>query len=394
MVMKSKKIKSKRVSLKKKYKVIRKVKEHNRKKAKEAKKLRLSGKNKVEKDPGIPNNWPFKEHELKALEARMTKAIEELEQKKAEHKERARRRKLGLLEEEYDSKLLEDSNKNTNDFDNAAKTREKKAKEAKKLRLSGNNKVEKDPGIPNNWPFKEQELKVVEARRTKAIEELEQKKVERKERARRRKLGLLEEEYDSKLLEDSNKNTNDLDNAAKTRGREHKMVMKSKSKKTQSLFFDINKKKAKEAKKLRLSGNNKVEKDPGIPNNWPFKEQELKVVEARRTKAIEEFEQKTAERKERACRRKLGLLEEEYDSKLLEDSNKDTNDFGNAAKTRGREHKMVTKIKKRKSKRVSLKKQHKVIRKEQELKALEARRTKAIEELEQKKVERKERLNE
>jgi len=74
--------------LKKKYKVIRKVKEHNRKKAKEAKKLRLSGKNKVEKDPGIPNNWPFKEHELKALEARMTKAIEELEQKKAEHKER------------------------------------------------------------------------------------------------------------------------------------------------------------------------------------------------------------------------------------------------------------------------------------------------------------------
>ncbi|QCE10604.1 nuclear GTP-binding protein [Vigna unguiculata] len=88
MVMKSKKIKSKRVSLKKKYKVIRKVKEHNRKKGKEATKLRLSGKNKVEKDPGIPNNWPFKEHELKALEARRTKAIEELEQKKAERKER------------------------------------------------------------------------------------------------------------------------------------------------------------------------------------------------------------------------------------------------------------------------------------------------------------------
>jgi len=47
--------------LKKKYKVIRKVKEHNRKKAK---KLRLSGKNKVEKDPSIPNNWPFKEQDL------------------------------------------------------------------------------------------------------------------------------------------------------------------------------------------------------------------------------------------------------------------------------------------------------------------------------------------
>jgi len=64
------------------------VKEHNKKKVKEAKKLRLSGKNKVEKDPGIPNNWPFKEHELKALEARRTKAIEELEQNKVERKER------------------------------------------------------------------------------------------------------------------------------------------------------------------------------------------------------------------------------------------------------------------------------------------------------------------
>jgi len=64
------------------------VKEHNRKKTKEAKKLQLSGKKKVEKDPGIPNDWPFKEQELKALEARRAKAIEELEQKKAERKER------------------------------------------------------------------------------------------------------------------------------------------------------------------------------------------------------------------------------------------------------------------------------------------------------------------
>ncbi|XP_027912232.1 trichohyalin-like [Vigna unguiculata] len=320
-------IKSKRVSLKKKYKVIRKVKEHNRKKGKVAKKLRLSGKNKVEKDPGIPNNWPFKEHELKALEARrtkaikeleqkkaerkerehelkalearMTKAIEELEQKKAEHKERARRRKLGLLEEEYDSKLLEDSNKNTNDFDNAAKTREKKAKEAKKLRLSGNNKVEKDPGIPNNWPFKEQELKVVEARRTKAIEEFEQKTAERKERACRRKLGLLEEEYDSKLLEDSNKDTNDFGNAAKTRESKSKRVSFKNKYKVIRKVKEHNRKKAKEAKKLRLSGKNKVEKDPSIPNNWPFKEQELKALEARRTKAIEELEQKKVEHKER-----------------------------------------------------------------------------------------------
>lgn len=80
--------KSKRVSLKKKYKIIKKVKEHHRKKAKEAKKLGLNKKPKKEKDPGIPNDWPFKEQELKALEARRARALEEIEQKKAARKER------------------------------------------------------------------------------------------------------------------------------------------------------------------------------------------------------------------------------------------------------------------------------------------------------------------
>lgn len=80
--------KSKRVTLKQKYKIIRKVKEHHKKKAKEAKKLGLNKKRKVEKDPGIPNDWPFKEQELKALEARRARVLEELEQKKAARKER------------------------------------------------------------------------------------------------------------------------------------------------------------------------------------------------------------------------------------------------------------------------------------------------------------------
>ncbi|XP_075481414.1 guanine nucleotide-binding protein-like NSN1 isoform X1 [Primulina tabacum] len=100
MVKKSKKSKSKRVSLKKKYKVIRKVKEHHKKKAKEAKKLGFNKKSKVEKDPGIPNDWPFKEQELKALEARRQRALQELEDKKSARKERAQKRKLGLLEDE------------------------------------------------------------------------------------------------------------------------------------------------------------------------------------------------------------------------------------------------------------------------------------------------------
>ncbi|KAL2349301.1 hypothetical protein Fmac_003301 [Flemingia macrophylla] len=45
---------------------------------KEAKKLRLNEKQKVEKDPGIPNDWPLKEHEVKALEAGRATTIEEL----------------------------------------------------------------------------------------------------------------------------------------------------------------------------------------------------------------------------------------------------------------------------------------------------------------------------
>ncbi|XAR60985.1 hypothetical protein NMG60_11034551 [Bertholletia excelsa] len=107
MVKKSKKSKSKRVSLRKKYKIIRKVKEHHKKKAKEAKKLGLNKKPKVEKDPGIPNDWPFKEQELRALEARRARAIEELEAKKAARKERAKKRKLGLLEDDDISKLAD-----------------------------------------------------------------------------------------------------------------------------------------------------------------------------------------------------------------------------------------------------------------------------------------------
>ncbi|CAD6213538.1 unnamed protein product [Miscanthus lutarioriparius] len=101
MVKRSKKSKSKRVTLKQKHKVLRKVKEHHRKKRKEAKKEGKAGqRKKVEKDPGIPNEWPFKEQELKALEARRAKALQELELKKEARKERARKRKLGLLEDE------------------------------------------------------------------------------------------------------------------------------------------------------------------------------------------------------------------------------------------------------------------------------------------------------
>ncbi|XP_013684546.1 guanine nucleotide-binding protein-like NSN1 [Brassica napus] len=106
MPKRSKKSKSKRVTLKQKHKVIRKVKEHHKKKEKDAKKLGHNRRPRAEKDPGIPNDWPFKEQELKALEARRARALEEIEQKKAARKERAKKRKLGLVDDE-DTKIEE-----------------------------------------------------------------------------------------------------------------------------------------------------------------------------------------------------------------------------------------------------------------------------------------------
>ncbi len=55
--------KSKRMSLKQKYKIKKKVKEHHRKKAKELKKR--GGKGPKVKDPGLPSEWPFREELVK-----------------------------------------------------------------------------------------------------------------------------------------------------------------------------------------------------------------------------------------------------------------------------------------------------------------------------------------
>lgn len=117
MVKKSKKSKSKRIPLKKKHKIIKKVKEHHKKKAKEAKKLGINRKPKVEKDIGIPNDWPFKEQELKALEQRRARAISDLEQKKEARKEKAKKRKLGLLGDDLEKLAFEASAKD-NEFVN------------------------------------------------------------------------------------------------------------------------------------------------------------------------------------------------------------------------------------------------------------------------------------
>ncbi|XP_072137060.1 guanine nucleotide-binding protein-like 3 isoform X3 [Mobula birostris] len=85
---------SKRLSCHKKYKIQRKVREHKRKVRKEAKKQGNKTK-KFRKDPGVPNDAPFKEDILHEAEQRKQK-LEELKQKQklARQKEIAKKRKL------------------------------------------------------------------------------------------------------------------------------------------------------------------------------------------------------------------------------------------------------------------------------------------------------------
>ena len=94
MPKKSKGSKSKRQTLSHKYKVIRKVKEHAKKLAKNAKK---SGhKPKVPKDPGLPKQWPFKQELIQELEKKK-ELILQAEARKKEERKRARVRSPPVL---------------------------------------------------------------------------------------------------------------------------------------------------------------------------------------------------------------------------------------------------------------------------------------------------------
>jgi nuclear GTP-binding protein len=97
MPKQSKKSKSKRLTLRAKNKVIKKVKEHHKKKRKELKK---SGrKEKAPKDPGLPSQWPFKEDLVKEFAMRRAKILADEAQKKDENKQRR-------MVREHDSVML------------------------------------------------------------------------------------------------------------------------------------------------------------------------------------------------------------------------------------------------------------------------------------------------
>ncbi|KAG2179065.1 hypothetical protein INT43_001915 [Umbelopsis isabellina] len=96
--MPRRKVTSKRMSCAKRYKNEKRAKEHRRKLKKEAKKnpkhgilIFLLG---SKKDPGIPNNWPFKEQLLNEIEERKQK----MEQEKEDQKQQKREKKLRAKE--------------------------------------------------------------------------------------------------------------------------------------------------------------------------------------------------------------------------------------------------------------------------------------------------------
>ena len=74
MPKKSTKSKSKRTTLKQKYKLIKKVKEHHKKKRREdARKKRLGVKAPVPKDPGLPTQWPYKIELMREIDFELEK---------------------------------------------------------------------------------------------------------------------------------------------------------------------------------------------------------------------------------------------------------------------------------------------------------------------------------
>jgi nuclear GTP-binding protein len=88
--MVKKKGKSKRTTLKDKYKIQRRVVETNRKRRKVAKRDAKSGvvrPNQQKRDPGIPNAWPFKQELLKDIQRARERQQQQLEDKKDKRKE-------------------------------------------------------------------------------------------------------------------------------------------------------------------------------------------------------------------------------------------------------------------------------------------------------------------
>ena len=98
-IMVKKKAKSHRQTLKQKYKVQKRVKEHDRKLKKAQKRGGLPP-GKKKRDPGIPNGWPIKQELLEQVERAKAKKEQDREDAKQAKKERRKLAKQGLSMEQ------------------------------------------------------------------------------------------------------------------------------------------------------------------------------------------------------------------------------------------------------------------------------------------------------
>lgn len=108
---------SKRVSARMRYKIQKKVKDHNRKIKKEAKKNPKKGK---KKDPGVPNLAPFKEKIIEEAQAEKQR-ITELREKKREEFKAERRAKDNVSSSNSLNELVSAVQTKNQDYDNMAK---------------------------------------------------------------------------------------------------------------------------------------------------------------------------------------------------------------------------------------------------------------------------------
>lgn len=108
--MVKKKGKSKRITLKDKYKIQKRVIETGRKNRKQAKRDAKAGvvRHDKKKDPGIPNTWPFKQELLQNIKHEKERA----EMRKQQEKERRKKRGASNLTE-----LMMNANKQKSDYD-------------------------------------------------------------------------------------------------------------------------------------------------------------------------------------------------------------------------------------------------------------------------------------
>lgn len=111
---------SKRQSAKRRYKILKKISQHNKKEKKEKRK---NPTNRKKKDPGIPNSLPFKEEILREAEERKRRAEEERE--KLKERRIKDREKLKLKKRNLDG-MVKDAQRKTAEFE---RKQEKKSSE-------------------------------------------------------------------------------------------------------------------------------------------------------------------------------------------------------------------------------------------------------------------------